>query len=267
MKQGTHRLTQESSSRSCVIDPTLALSQHGLRLVQQIAQSIEVWIGREFLHILDNASFYQQQPHLLISDTLMTDHQLDRAYGSIQVTLWALKEWERFRLNTDLANLNLLWLGDNPKESLLPKGRNPELFWRWEAIAHALEQRGDHHSSENLPLMLAFRDTVALAATLGSAFILTHRSPEEIEKNYQPAICRALQQWKIPLRLLSGKDPLVMMERHLLRQLMLQTQATKLLWTGLQLVVLHLIVPTTIINTQTTSSDIWVEARGCLYYI
>jgi hypothetical protein len=267
VKQDTYRLTQEGLSRSCVIDPTLALSQHGLLLVQQIAQIIEVWIGRELLHILDNASFYQQQPHLLIPDTLMTDHQLDRAYGSIQVTLWSLKEWEKFRLNTDLANLNLLWLGDNPKESLLPKGRHPELFWRWEAIAHALEQRGDHHSSENLPLMMAFRDTVALAATLGSAFILTHRSLEEIEKSYQPAICRALQQWKIPLHFLSGKDPLVMMERHVLRQLMIQTQTTKLLWTGLQLAVLHLVIPRVIIDTQTTPNDIWIEAKAYLYPI
>ncbi len=109
VKQLTTLSKQENLTRSCVIDPSLALSQHGLLLVRHIAQSIEVWIGREFLHILDNASFYQQQPHLLVSDFLMTDNQLDRAYGSLQVTLWALKEWKKFRMTTDLANLNLFW--------------------------------------------------------------------------------------------------------------------------------------------------------------
>jgi hypothetical protein len=268
VKQSSIFFKQDSLTRSCVIDPTLALSQYGLLLVQHLAQSIEVWIGREFLNILDNVSFYQQQPHLLVPDFLMTDNHLDRAYGSLQAMLWALQEWEKFRMTTDLSNLNLFWLGDNPKESLLPKGKSTDIFWQWEAAAHSLDKRGENHPSDHHIQMLAFRDTVALAATLGSTFILTRQSPEEVEKNYLPAICRALPQWDISFQMLSPKDPIVVMERHTLRQLVLHTHTAKLLWAGLRLAVLHLVVPTPIIDTQSTPNDhFWSEAKGFLYFI
>lgn len=268
VQQSSKLLRQEGLTKSCVLDPTLALSQYGLLLVRNIAPSMEVWIGREFLHILNNASFYQQQPHLLIPNFLMTDDQLDRAYRSLQATVWSLKEWETFWLETDLANLNLFWLGDNLKESLLPRGKSADLLWQWESAAHALDKRWEHQPSNDHTLMVAFRDTVALAVTLGSAFILTHRSPDEVKRNYLPAICEAFQQWDIPFQTLSASDPMVVMERHTLRQLLLHTHTAKLLWAGLQLAVLHLVVPTTVINPQSPlNTDLWTEAKGFLYFI
>ncbi|MGV2390326.1 MAG UNVERIFIED_CONTAM: hypothetical protein LVR29_25005 [Microcystis novacekii LVE1205-3] len=84
-----------------------------------------------------------------------------------------LREWERLRLETDLGNHHLFWIGDGLGESLLPKETDSSLVSRWEWLARSL----DRQIHTDL-LGYAFRDAIALSAALGSAFILTHRSPK-----------------------------------------------------------------------------------------
>ncbi|MBD0337204.1 MAG: hypothetical protein ICV62_17080, partial [Cyanobacteria bacterium Co-bin13] len=51
---------------ACVLDPALALSDYGLPLAKQLGELMELWIVREFWHLLDNTQFYLQQPEQLL---------------------------------------------------------------------------------------------------------------------------------------------------------------------------------------------------------
>jgi hypothetical protein len=155
----------------------------------------------------------------------------------------SLEAWKRVRLETDLAGLNLFWLGDSLKESFMPKGKSLEIFWRWESLASSLDDRIDQFQTANSVLTLAYRDTVALAASLGSAFILTYQLPQNFARNVPPDICKALENWGVPCQVLTSEDSIVAMECNDLRQLLISTGLAKLLWTGLHLTVLHLVVP------------------------
>ncbi|MDF5708725.1 MAG: hypothetical protein PUP90_13950 [Nostoc sp. S4] len=64
-------LLLKSSSRLCqaqmicIIDPALALSVHGVPLIQQLGEVMELWVVRELWHILDNSNFYLHHPELI----------------------------------------------------------------------------------------------------------------------------------------------------------------------------------------------------------
>ena len=134
---------------------------------------------------------------------------------------------------------------------------------------------------------LAFRDTIALAVSLGSAFILTYQQKADLEKSFPPEICKALQFWGISCEVLTPKDSLVSIERDYLRRLLISTGITKSVWAGLQLTVLHLFVPespktdTLTRNLPISSSSLaqdrvdnpnlqnksWIGARGFWYLV
>jgi hypothetical protein len=103
------------------------------------------------------------------------------------------------------------------------------------------QQNGQRDDSE--PLTSAFRDAAALAASLGSAFILTYRSPEDLARNLPPTICSSLMSWGVDCQEVEGEDAIASLERDHLRQLLIQAGLAKFLWTGLHLAVLHLVVP------------------------
>lgn len=228
---------------SCTLDPALALSPFGVLLVEKLGKEIEIWLGREFWNILNNIDFYLQQPELVIPKRI-TSRKIDEGRPVLEETLLSLRAWERLRRKTDLAGLNLFWLGDSLKESFLPKSRTLEIFGRWEFLAHLLESSSEALESPDSVLSLAFRDTTALAASLGSAFILTYQLPVDLVNNVPPDICQALEDLGIPCQALMPIDPIVMRERNYLRQLMIRAGMAKLLWADLHLAVLHLVVPT-----------------------
>lgn len=229
--------------QTCIIDPALALSAYGVPLIKQLGEVMELWVVRELWHILDNSKFYLQYPELITprgSDSSRTPKQ-ERM--SLEETLHSLQAWERFRTQTDLAGLNLFWFGDNLKESLLPKTRNLEVFRQWEELAQSLDDQLDQSQTEDYILPVAFRDTIALAASLGSAFILTYQQKADFEKNLPPEICQALEAWGVSCSVLTPTDSLVSTERDYLRQLLISTGINKLLWSELHLAVLHIFIP------------------------
>ncbi|MDD1651258.1 MAG: hypothetical protein LUO80_12840, partial [Methylococcaceae bacterium] len=167
----------------CVLDPTLALSVHGLPLLTRLGAVLEVWVARELWHILDNTHFYLERPEILLAAG-GRGSQAERVQAIVQT----LREWERIRLENDPSRQHCYWIGDSPLESFLPEGIEPGIVWRYEALSVALDQRLPDKSA---PLPSACRDTAALAASLPAAFVLTHLPAGDMETT--PAICRVLE--------------------------------------------------------------------------
>ena len=88
-------VTLQQRRPACVLDPALILSPYGLAL-SRLGEVVELWVGRELWHMLDNTHFYTQQPSLLV-DT--TTRSTDDALAS-QEALQALLGWEQWRLET-----------------------------------------------------------------------------------------------------------------------------------------------------------------------
>lgn len=164
----------------CVLDPTLALSVHGLPLLTRLGPALEVWVARELWHILDNTHFYMERPEILLAAGGQGS-QTERAQAVVQT----LREWDRIRLDNDPSRQHCYWIGDSPLESFLPEGIQPDIVWRYEALSAALDQR---LPDQGAPLPSACRDTATLAACLPAAFVLTHLAEES-----SPAICRVLE--------------------------------------------------------------------------
>jgi hypothetical protein len=214
-------------------------------LVKQLGEVIESWVARELWHILNNLNCYLQQPELVIPKSITSERKTDEQRVTLEQKLQSLREWKKVRLETDLAGLNLFWIGDSLSESFIPKGKNLDIFWRWESFASSLDERVDQSQIANSVLTLAVRDTAALAASLESAFILTYQNSEDFATNLPPDICKALESWGIPCQVLTPQDSIVAMERNYLHQLLISAGVAKLLWTELHLAVLHLVVPRT----------------------
>jgi hypothetical protein len=230
----------------CIIDPALALSRYGVTLIKQLGKVMELWIGRELWHILENSALYIQQPELISPRGFNGTITLQQERKALEETLWALREWEKFRLGTDLAGLNIFWIGDSRKESFLPKNRNVESLDRWEAVANSLDSRFDQMNTKDYILPLAFRDVIALATSLEDAFILTRQPPEDTNENAPPEICSALEAWGIPCQYLTSQDSMSAIESQDLRKLLIRTNTAKVVWSGVHLAILHLLVPDTL---------------------
>ena len=243
-------LLQNNQQRPrCVIDPALALSPSGLLLYKNLGEAMELWVVRELWYILDNINLYLQRPELVVPGINASEKTLSEKRTSLEETLWSLKEWERVRGKVDLSRLNLFWLGDNLRESLIPKDREPGIFSYWEFLARSLDNQIDPLPTNDV-LTLAFRDAVALLASLGSAFILTYQLPSDYEKNLPPDICKALETWNIPCRYLKEEDPVVILEREYLRELISNTGLAKPFWADIHIVILHLVVPRDLPETE-----------------
>jgi hypothetical protein len=234
-------ITLSQKRWACVLDPTLVLSDYGLPLVKQLGDLVEFWVVREFWHMLDNPRHYLQQPESLMGQLypeIVLSQQRDRA----QQVMCALREWENLRVNGDRNTWNIHFLADVIGESCLPPGTDGDLIWRWESLAQGLDHYLDERSTRSETLNLAFRDLAALAAAR-PACILTHRSPAATQLNDPPAICATLKQWGVSCHEVSAKDAIAEAERTYLRNLLVHAGLSKLLWSGLNLVVLHLMVP------------------------
>ena len=238
----SHRIPNNLQS-SCVIDPVLALSEYGVPLIQQLGKYMELWVVRELWNILDNPTFYLNQPDLITPKGLATRNSPQQERRALESTLASLKAWATFRSETDLSGLGLFWLGDSLKESLLPDNQSLDLFHRWEAIAATLDHELDLQPTRSSILSLAFRDTIALTISLGSAFILSYHPTTDFEEPHPPEICRTMETWGLICQTLSPEDAMVIRERGILQQLLVSTGLAKYLWAGNNLAVVHLISP------------------------
>jgi hypothetical protein len=266
---------------SCVLDPSLLLSPYGLWVVKSLGTTIDLWVARELWHLLDNTQFYQQQPESIVMSAMLAD-SLEIQPPVRQEVIQALQDWNSFKINTNLANLKLFWVGDNPGESFLPPNTDSRLLQHWEFLAHSLDLQINQHISASNLLTSALRDTISLATALDSAFILTYQHPE-IGIEYPPRICTTLESWGIPCRAIHPLDPLAMIERENLHHLIAKAGFSKFLWAGLNLAVLYLVVPSALTfgwktglrseisalegEKTTPSADLWQEAQGFWYQL
>ena len=88
----------------------------------------------------------------------------------------------------------------------------------------------------------AARDAAALAAALGAASVLAYRPVVDMRAGVAPAICDVLAHG-VPCQAIAADDPLAAIEREHFRHLLVHTGAASLLWSGLNVAVLHLAVP------------------------
>lgn len=217
-------ITCTSRRRACVIDPMLALSIYGLPIAKQLGEWLELWVVREFWHLLegsDPARFVQ--PRLTPS--------MERA----------LQEWERLRQHVDSQHRPVNVLADVLGDSTLPAGVDPDLIWRWESLAQALDRLLEAQGLRIDAPVMACRDLVALAAAR-SACILTLRSPTEAQA--PPSLCQSLQKWGITCMAVPLANELRCTDAAALRHLFVHAGLASLLWAGMDLCVVHLFVPT-----------------------
>jgi hypothetical protein len=229
--------------RTCVLDPLLALSSYGIPLVKQLGTVMDLWVGREFWHILENIQFYLQHPEFLLLNRAMPDRTGYIAAFSAPEIIQSLQDWEKFRQEIDLEQMKLFWVGDRLNESSLPKGISPNTLRDYERLAHSLDDRipRSPQASETLTSLLS--DTLALSASLSSSFILTRQYVTDENNLLLPEICLELESFGIPCQIVKIEDEMVAIEQDYLRQLFVQVGLSKFLWAGLRLSVLHLLVP------------------------
>jgi hypothetical protein len=230
-----------------VLDPTLVLSNYGLPLVKQLGALMELWIVREFWHILDSPQFYLDQPNLITSQQIpIPSSQYSTVSHQVVQTL---KEWERIRTTTDRNSWNIHFLADVIGESCVPPGIDANIIWRWESLAQSLDTHLEAQLSQTDTLTLAFRDLAALAAAR-PACILTHYINEEA-----PPICKMLEQWGIACQPVGRTDAIADIERQQFCNLLVHAGLAKFLWAGLNLAVLHLVVPAAATLSTTNAQD------------
>jgi hypothetical protein len=268
---------------ACVLDPALALSVYGLPLVKQLNELMELWIVREFWHMLDNPQFFIEQPEVLLGKPVTGLPSTERQEMTQQM-LRSLQEWERLRLRADPATRNINFLADVMGDSCVPAGVDSALIWRWESLAQSLDSCMGEHLARADTLTLAYRDLAALAAAR-PACILTQRTPAEEAQNLPPQLCRVLSQWGIACQEIAATNGIATIERDYFRTLLVHAGLSKFLWAGLNLAVLHLAVPAaaTLNNDQDWADDfpfsdlntlasmppappnLWAKAQGFWY--
>lgn len=215
----------------CVVDPHLCLSPEGAAFVHGLAALAEVWLGPEFLNILDSWMLYHREPELLkLQDA--GEHDIESLRQALQV-------WLRIRNEFGLASARLCWVRDAVRESRLPEGLDESVVPRWEAAAEALDERLSDSADPSGPMVAAARDTAALTGILPCAILLSRHDRDEAA----PFICRYLEAWRLPCRKLAAGDALVQLERNWMLQTVVEAGLAGFLWSGMRLSIVHIEVP------------------------
>ncbi len=217
----------------CVPDPLLCLSQTGAAFLRGLAPHAEIWLGPEFMNILDGWTLFDREPALLIG--------CDGEPSVAEEMRHALRAWARLRDEAGHVGGPLCWVRDAMRESCLPSGTDGSVVARWEVMAEALDARLTTAKEPSSPLVAATRDAVALGGVLPAAAILSLR--DTAWRTQPPSLCRHLQAWGLPCRRLDFADDMVVRERTMLLNLLIEAGLAGFLWGGLELVVVHLMVP------------------------
>ncbi len=239
--------------RTCVLDPMLALSSYGIPLVKQLGTVMDLWVGREFWHVLDNIQFYLQHPELLLLNRVMPDRTEYIAAFSAPEIIQSLQAWAEFRQEIDPEQMKIFWVGDRLNESSLPKNMPPNTIRDYELLAHSLTDQLPRSPQISETLTSLLSDTIALSASLSSSFILTRQYAAN--NSLLPEICLELESVGIRCQMVNIEDKMVVIEQSYLRQLFVRAGLSKLVWAGLQLNVLHLLVPSILQSDRSTQQD------------
>jgi hypothetical protein len=219
--------------RRCVPDPLLCLFQPAF--VSALTQCAEIWLGPEFLNIVDSWMLYEQTPHLL-ARSLRGHHAPEQVRDGLRI-------WLRLRNEPRGLGGRLCWIRDALRESSLPAGMDEQVVARWEAMAEALDERVSTAAEKCGPVIAAMRDTATLGAVVPGAVLLSLLDRVEPGEPEQPILCRHLEAWGVPCRRLATDDDLVALDRGLLLHLAVEAGAAGFFWSGLRLAAVHLVVP------------------------
>jgi hypothetical protein len=224
-------ITVTAKRRACVLDIDLALSRFGLLLAQRLCDEFNVWIVKDLWQILDDHECYfdrsDQPPPPL------------KGMGP-EESRTVLDQWCLARLETDLAGAKIYWVGDAMRESLLPVETDQNLLYRFETLASSLKEP----IGEELPGNS--NEPAALCAALipYRGFILTRHNHDGTGS--APAICNYLEE-RCGIRVQCfDQENTVRMEREWIMPILTRAGVTELLWAGLNLAVVHLVVPNAI---------------------
>lgn len=249
-----------------VLDPWLCLSAYGPALVQRLQAHAELWLVREFWHILDNSHYFMQHPTSLLTESAgspspneyralfgrAAEEQLlapvaAAARPSALELRRSLEFWDGLRLSSDLLGLRLFWLGDGLSESLIPEGSPPQLHPLHERFVEWLDARLAPRS----PLQCAQRDAVALSMALGDVPILSLAEAGEPGLELQ----RFLDESQVECKRIDDQDALLELERETWRALLVRANCASLVWSGLNLALFHVSSESSLLTADTESSE------------
>ena len=235
----------------CVPDLDLCLAQTGAALICSLLPSAEVWLTPEFHNILDNWRLYDREPELLSRPWSgrredETSHEHARRARAAQSTLddvpYAMRIWRQLRDTAGRTGGLLHWVRDAAYESSLPPGTPDTLVQRWEMIAEALDARMPPTTQASYgPYIATMRDVISLAGALRGASVLCRRDP--VDPALPPLLCRQLPEWNLPCHHRPSHDEVVVRERALLLNMMVEAGLGAFLWGSGGLAVVHVLVP------------------------
>jgi hypothetical protein len=227
------QVTVDVRGWSVILDVRLALHRLGLMMATRLAEELRVFLVPTLWEILDNTAYLDRHPeHLMQTDSLATG--MDAGL--------VLAQWERARLELGLNALHIFWAGDALHESSLPKDMDPGLSERFNSLAQGLTHRfGESWQADDVgwPLIEGSRDAAALAAAMSRyrPVILTLCDrPED-----PPSICTLLSDGGIRCRQVSDDESRPM--RDYLKPMLARSGVLELVWEGLQLALVHTVVP------------------------
>jgi len=229
---------------ACVIDPALLLlTPFGPTLVQRLGALTELWIPRSFWRVLDDSETCLRESKRLVPAAWLA--AVDQDFGAVSRD--ALRTWERIRARTDLCGLRFRYLDDSLMLSAVPEQREPDLVQRFDQIEAALQRdlgSWPDGSADGHDAWLCAIDTLALATTLGAAFVLTLAN----RATSQPAPAAALEGFPRipPFQRIDSDRALANLEYEQLARLAVQGGLAPLLWAGLDLAVAHVVAPATL---------------------
>jgi hypothetical protein len=179
---------------SIVVDATFALSPMGLLVTLALSRTAEVWLPRGFYTLLDNDTFYRNQPERMGGGWLADGARA----GLLKEMAQELEPWRRTWQNGRLSS-RVHWIGDAQYESALPDRLETGLLPRFESCCATLQRRLEEAGAiASAPLDDCARDAIALAAALQpeSSFILTMATFD----SSPPPLCDYLQLLDFPFR-------------------------------------------------------------------
>ena len=165
-----------------------------------LSPRLDMWLGRELWHLLDNSCFYVDHPEQLFHPDIPSRARLNEVVASLHT-------WEYLRTSRHLGERPVYWIGDALSSSLLPEGTPHHLVTHWESLAQALESTSGTASG----LQAAYRDAIALLACLPNTFALSAADADGL-----PGLISATRKMGLGDVQVGIGDPLAAHDRSLL---------------------------------------------------
>lgn len=241
------QVTVDTRGWSAILDVRLAIHRLGPLLALRLAEEVRVFLVPALWEVLDNTIFYERNPERL-SDAIFASGKEDPQAP------YALTQWETARLELGLSALRIFWAGDAMHESSLPKDMDAGLAVRFERLAEALTRRMEQSRPDleaGWPLLDGSRDAAALSAAMirYRPVILTLMEPGGDE----PPLCRLLAACDIPCHPVEAAQAVHL--RTYLYPLLARSGSLELGWDGLELALVHLVTPRTLLMQPLTGDD------------